>query len=501
MSSTTNRRAGERGQTLAIFAFGLVGILAVAALVFDVGQNLFDRRKQQDAADAAALAAARWLTTNSCKAAPSVANCPEAVDAARELVEMHGYDAATQADINIPPDSSSSFGGAHGHVQVTITATRNSFFAGVLGLNNFRIAAMGVARNTDGYSLPYSLLALGQDCNKDGWVTGNGSVTIEGDIMTTGDCGPTGSLAFDGNSLTINFQGQCASTGGIDYGPGAVGPVCAGGDLPDVEPISDPLSGLMPPLVGGTTVPSPPLAPVVVAGTPTANRINKCPRQTQAGTSANPATCEITTNTNGNTIVRLFPGIYYGGLAINEGSTGRHVIVYLEPGIYYMAGGGFTVTGNADVYTVNPGGTAYGDAGTSGVMFFNSHNPADFAGCEAGTTGGIRCMRSVDVNNSGGVVQLRGYSGPVYTSLIVFQDRRPAQQTNLPVKLTGNAGMTLEGTLYLPQTAFEYAGNGTGEVLNAQVICETFKVSGGGSLAITYDPDDALKLSGAGLVE
>ena len=80
MSSIIDSRRDERGQTLAIFAFGLIGILAVAALVFDVGQNLFDRRKQQDVADSAALAAARWLTTTNCKAAPSVANCPGSCD-------------------------------------------------------------------------------------------------------------------------------------------------------------------------------------------------------------------------------------------------------------------------------------------------------------------------------------------------------------------------------------------------------------------------------------
>lgn len=147
MSSITDRRRGERGQTLAIVAFGLIGILAVAALVFDVGQNLFDRRKQQDVADSAALAAARWLTTAACKAAPSPANCPEAVDAASELIARHGYDPATQATINIPPDAASVFHGFPGYVQVTVDANRPSFFAGLLGLTSFRIAAMGRAQH------------------------------------------------------------------------------------------------------------------------------------------------------------------------------------------------------------------------------------------------------------------------------------------------------------------------------------------------------------------
>ena len=57
------RRRAESGQILIIFAFGLVGILAIAALVFDVGQDLIERRNQQKAADAAALAGARYLTT------------------------------------------------------------------------------------------------------------------------------------------------------------------------------------------------------------------------------------------------------------------------------------------------------------------------------------------------------------------------------------------------------------------------------------------------------
>jgi hypothetical protein len=506
LSSTIDRRAGERGQTLAIFAFGLIGILAVAALVFDVGQNLFDRRKQQDAADAAALAAARWLTTTTCQASPSLANCPEAVNAATDLIQMHGYDPATQADINIPPDASSQFGGAHGHVQVVITATRNSFFSGVLGLTNFQISAQGVARNTDGYSLPYSILALGKDCNKDGWVTGSGSVTIEGDIMVTGDCGNTGSLAFDGNSITANFQGQCLSSGGIDYGPSGSGPMCAGGDLPDAEQISDPLSGLMPPNIGGTTVPNPPLAPVVVAGTidDGMTKLRQCPRQTRAGTATLPRTCNLEPGASGTNVVRIYPGVYYGGISIKQTNAAQHLVVYLEPGIYYMAGGGFSVAGDVEVYTVDAGGTSYGAAGTSGVMIFNSHNPSEFSQCESGsaTASGVSCARSFDVQNTAtSVVKLRGYAGPVYTTLILFQDRRIADQTSIPVKLSGNANLSVEGTFYLPKGLFDYAGNGSGEVLHAQVICQEFKVSGGGSLAITYTPDDALKVSGTGLVE
>src|SRR4051794_3380504 len=60
LSSTTDT-ARERGQVLVIFAGGLILFLVVAALVFDVGLNLLDRRAEQNASDAAALAGARHL--------------------------------------------------------------------------------------------------------------------------------------------------------------------------------------------------------------------------------------------------------------------------------------------------------------------------------------------------------------------------------------------------------------------------------------------------------
>ena len=46
---------------LAIFALSLVTIVIVAALAFDTGMMLLEKRDQQNAADAAALAGARYL--------------------------------------------------------------------------------------------------------------------------------------------------------------------------------------------------------------------------------------------------------------------------------------------------------------------------------------------------------------------------------------------------------------------------------------------------------
>ena len=75
MSSTTDRRVDQRGQILPLLAGGLIAILLIAALVFDVARASLDRRTEQNSSDAAALAGARYLTEPACQASPNLANC------------------------------------------------------------------------------------------------------------------------------------------------------------------------------------------------------------------------------------------------------------------------------------------------------------------------------------------------------------------------------------------------------------------------------------------
>jgi len=58
-----NRRRRSSGQVLVIFAGGLVTLLVIAALVIDLGFTMAIRRSEQNAADAAAIAAARFIRT------------------------------------------------------------------------------------------------------------------------------------------------------------------------------------------------------------------------------------------------------------------------------------------------------------------------------------------------------------------------------------------------------------------------------------------------------
>ena len=51
----------ERGQVLILTAAAMVVLLGVGALVVDLGMSWMLRRQEQNAADPAAIAAARWL--------------------------------------------------------------------------------------------------------------------------------------------------------------------------------------------------------------------------------------------------------------------------------------------------------------------------------------------------------------------------------------------------------------------------------------------------------
>ena len=63
MSSITDR-SDQRGQVIVLFAGAMITLLLAAALAFDVGVMVLERRDQQNAADAAALAGARYVLTS-----------------------------------------------------------------------------------------------------------------------------------------------------------------------------------------------------------------------------------------------------------------------------------------------------------------------------------------------------------------------------------------------------------------------------------------------------
>ena len=56
-----NERSAERGQAVIIVAFSMIVLLGICALVVDLGLSWMLRRQEQNAADPASIAAARYI--------------------------------------------------------------------------------------------------------------------------------------------------------------------------------------------------------------------------------------------------------------------------------------------------------------------------------------------------------------------------------------------------------------------------------------------------------
>jgi hypothetical protein len=144
LSSTTRSR--EQGQVLVLFAGGALVLFIVAALAFDTGMILVQRRDEQNAADAAALAGARYVITSQARA----------IAAARDIARQNGFDDTdpTQVvDVHIPPIHG-LYAGLGGFIEVDIQDTRESIFGGVIGRGTWPVSASAVATNAQNLTFP-----------------------------------------------------------------------------------------------------------------------------------------------------------------------------------------------------------------------------------------------------------------------------------------------------------------------------------------------------------
>ncbi|HEX5591378.1 MAG TPA: pilus assembly protein TadG-related protein, partial [Candidatus Limnocylindrales bacterium] len=407
------RPRGESGQILVIFAGGLILIIAVAALVFDTGQSLVDRRTQQNAADAAALAGARYLPTVSgtyqglCDdRSPSqkVDNNLKHVSAACDVAEAYvAADNLGDAVVTVkyPPGPESNFSGQTQYIQVTIDSTRPSIFSGLLGLASHHTGALAVARNSSNNALPFSLLSL-DPCGTSS-ITGNGVVEVGGAIHVDSECSP--GLMINGNG-----GGQASSCDAV------AGVVDQHNNFNCPEPTPVQVSG--DPLVGLATPPEPTTLGRVVRVAGTGNVPNSCPVAGSdfATFKANPQTCRFSGGSVGSSTYRLYPGYYPGGISVQTGTT-----LYLEPGIYWIGGGGFSMT-QGTVIAVDAGGTTLATA-DGGVLLYNSEDVLFHDQCAADPIFNVGCYGALNFNGTTVSVQLRGIQTTLWKNMVIFQDR------------------------------------------------------------------------------
>ena len=148
----------------------------------------------------------------------------------------------------------------------------------------------------------------------------------------------------------------------------------------------------------------------------------------------------------------LQPGVYVGGININD------CVVTMKPGIYYMLGGGFSWSG---------GGTLTGD----GVMVYaDTLNGGDTISLSGNA--GVACNLSPPTDGP--------YKG------ILFWQRRDSVS---PINITGNGAMNISGTFYAVSGDMKVTGNGDSDLMGSQYIVNTMTTGGTGNFSVSWTPE------------
>src|SRR5664279_2886068 len=131
------RRHGEQGQILPIVAIALVAMLGISAFAIDVGYAYYAKRQLQSATDAAALAGAQDLPNST--TAIATATSYAAANTPANVSFTFTYQAkctatavaATGCNAAVNPND----------LTVSGSATTNTWFAGLFGINHFTVSA------------------------------------------------------------------------------------------------------------------------------------------------------------------------------------------------------------------------------------------------------------------------------------------------------------------------------------------------------------------------
>jgi len=484
--STTERpvrRAAQRGQVVVLFAGGLVTLLVIAALAFDVGMMLLERRDQQNAADAAALAGARFVLTSE----------SDARTAASRIAQINGFDDVVADEVvNIfIPAIHGRYAGLPGFIEVQIEATRPSIFGGIIGRAVWPVGAYAVATNRQDLTFPFAMLALDPTACKAIQVSGGGVVEAYSSIQSNSngaDCDgdPISFSRTGGSTITVGTNVFCRAVGEIqNQGSGSMGDCIP---APNSFALPDPLRNLSAP-------DKPALAQDMeyagVPGTEPAKWPKNCPGGTPVPDELNPTTCKLApTGAYDDMPWILYPGLYPGGLEVTAGTT-----AYLMPGIYWLGGGGLRVANGGSIVTIATKTDAAPLAADAtwggGVLLYNSQLPAEAGG-------------PIVLDGSGATMKLKPLdfdtSDPrsVFNDIVIFQDR--ALTTS--VTLNGSASTTeVEGIVYVPGGEVKLNGNG-GTLEVDQIIANTYLIDGNaGTIKVMREKGVDAIIVAAGLVE
>jgi Flp pilus assembly protein TadG len=140
----------EQGAVLAIVAISLLALLGMVVLTFDLGRGVALKRNMVNAADAAALAAAR-----ECGLAHGAGQAQTAAD--QLITDNNAVAVRSGFDVDSEPQCSGVPSEGERQVTVTVSVEQEYFFAQIFGFDNGEVTASATAEWTLGQTSPAPL--------------------------------------------------------------------------------------------------------------------------------------------------------------------------------------------------------------------------------------------------------------------------------------------------------------------------------------------------------
>lgn len=466
------RRKNETGQALAFTAVAMVVVLGFVGLGIDMGMMRYQKRLQQTAADAAAIAGASNLGFSGIQAG------------AQSAAAVNGFTDNTGGGACVAPPTSLPVGsitvtvcnppstGPHStgtnpaaYVEAFVSVGQPTYFMQIFGISGETVTARAVATNysgaggTSGGDNTGCLFTLGPPSSSIEGVNINGSA-----ILNAPTCGilDNGNYNTKGNKLIVNADTFAVQGTGNISGPGG-SVTCSGGTSScptyNSPPTPDPLAGVPSPCTQGYSCTICPSGSGCTVADPAIN-IN-------GGT-----TCGTGCVYSGGTY-NISPGTYSSISIQGAGSTPN---VVFQPGMYIIDGAGscsssacFNETGNANV------------TGDGVTFYFMNNSTVNFAGTPN--------------------VNLTAPKTGTYSDVLMYQAPYPCSSTPCDVNLSqnlmvggdqgpnlgGTSGSQFNGILYFPSDQMTFYGNNVSYSVG-MVVSDSLNLSGNPTVNFTGLP-------------
>lgn len=452
----TLKPSTQRGQALVLIVLAAVGLFAFAALAIDGSAIFSDRRHSQNASDTAAYAAALarvraptgpWKQAGIDRA---IANGYDASDGVTEVVVYLCSEWPTALENTTGATCQGLPAGAkpEDYVYVRTRSVVNLTFARVIGWQQVTNYTDAVVRAI----IP----------EQSEWFYGMALVSAMTGCPAPGEFGP---FEVGGNGTTIVnnsgvFVNSGCSTAFVDNGNSNVvttdpsaGVCVIGGVQPGVTGVNPPPDDYCPEdqiKIDDFWMPdSEPPRPNLLEDYCSPSRPGRIDDLGGGDYEAWPGYFDTSPQT--------FP---------DESPAG---VLKLHRGVYCLQNG-MVLTGNWTI-TSDLDGDGH-DSDTEGVFFYVQGGDVKFNG------GSNINLHAIDSTAGGFPSQLMKY-------LVYIPPSNHAE-----IEITGNNGSTFTGMILAPTSSIDLIGNGNAFELHTQIIGYNTRISGSGTIDITYDPDD-----------